>query len=135
MYTEVSNRVSKAAIRDDIPKGVKIIIVAREYLNSGTGLRDSMDDSIKQQKAVKKAVETGLSLLKEGKNVCFVCAAGMSRSVTMACLVAALWEGTTFDHMYDQLWAKDAWILNPSPVRPLVERLYPYAFEVVKEVL
>lgn len=131
MYLWLNEKVAKSSISDQTPEGVVQIVVAREYarIGTGTGLRDSFDDSSLQKDAIRRGVETGLAALKEGKRVVFTCAAGLSRSVTMACLVSALWYKTSFEDYYERVVQVDPWILNPSPVRLLVEELYPGVFE------
>ena len=129
MFVRLNSRVSKAAIYDDVPKEVVKIVVAREY-NPFFGLGDSRDSSDKQKTALVIGAYIGVDLLNQGKKVCFVCAAGLSRSVTMACLVAAIWDRTSFQEQFDKMLMRDDWILNPSPVRLLAEHLFP---EVVEE--
>lgn len=133
MFVRLNSRISKANIDDVVPEGTFSIVVAKEYTTPLLGLRDSPISSIEQREALERGVRLGLSLLKQNVNVCFICAAGMSRSVTMACLVAALWEGTSFDFQFDKMLMKDSWISNPSPVRALAEHLFPEVREKVNE--
>ena len=133
MFVWLNERVAKSAIGDDVPVGVKQIVVAKEY-DIEYGLSDSIIDTPEQRLALVKAVEKGLGYLHKGERVVFTCAAGASRSVTLACLVSALYyseksSGLSFETYHDNALMLDGWILNPSPVRALAEELYPQAFK------
>lgn len=125
MYVELTDKISKSAIDDKLPEDTMQVVVAREYFNFGTGLRDWYDDGTEQRNALDNAVAAGISFLRAGYKVCFTCAAGWSRSVTLACLVAALWDGTTFSEQFQKMYKLDPWISNPSPVRKLAEEMMP----------
>ena len=132
MFVWLNERVAKSAMGEPVPKGVKQIVVAKEY-DPEYGLNDSIVDGPEQRLALVKAVEKGLGYLHRGERVVFTCAAGLSRSVTLACLVSALYYSEkssrlSFETYHDNALMLDSWVLNPSPVRALAEELYPQAF-------
>ncbi len=131
MFVQLNDKVAKSAIVDPIPNGVIGIVIAREALISYSpmGLSDSTEDTTEQRRGLAKAVGEGIALLSMGESICYVCIAGMSRSVTLACLVSALWYGTSFDHQFqDLITGKDPNIGNPSSLRPLAKNMFPSLF-------
>lgn len=124
----ISNRLAKAGKDDIVPDGVCLIVVAAEYPNAIVHLKD---ENIPQHDELAKAIAQTLYYLAVNQNVpsIVVCQQGRSRSVTVACLTAALYQGRQFWDVWAELKAKDDGILDHGPLVPLATRLFPHQFK------
>lgn len=127
----IPDRLGKAGKDDVVPDGAYSIIVAAEYPNAVARLKD---ENIPQHGAMAQAVAQTMYYLIVNQNMpnVVVCQQGRSRSVTVACLVAALYQGRQFWDVWAELKTQDNNILDYSPLMSLAMELFPYQFEKEK---
>jgi len=126
----IPNQLAKAGWSDALPPDTLYMIVAAEHPDAMWKLVDEPVDTPQQRGYLANAVSSALAMLATGFRVIVTCQQGRSRSVTVACLAAALWEQTSFDTQFDKVLRQDPTIVQPSPLRALAEKMYPQLFAV-----
>jgi len=127
------NVLAKASIDDGLPDGVQTVLVAAEYSHADAWLVDEGVAHERQQMEFKRAVSLVLRSIDAGAPVVVTCQQGRSRSVTVACVAAAIYEGTSFRHQYQGVFRKDRGILVASPLWVVAQVVYPELFTETQE--
>ncbi|GAF96722.1 unnamed protein product [marine sediment metagenome] len=129
----IEGRLGKAGRNDmesgSIPDPCLIVLVAAEYEEATVRLVD--EPLMAQLPLFTHAVTLTLmqlALYDEGTPIVLMCQQGRSRSVTVAVMAAALWQGRSYWDVYNELKAKDPGILDPSPLLSLAQRAFPHYF-------
>lgn len=125
----IQGLIAKANAADRIPEGVYPLVVADNVPGAEIALRDATEPFEDQRRLFAKAVGRAVELMGRGQPVAVICAAGQSRSVTVACTAAALFERTSFHEQWQKVRAADASIANPSPVLAVAKAAYPRLFD------
>lgn len=118
--------LGKAGHHDELPEGVERLIVAAEY----DDFIKLKDEDIEQGDEFATAVAITLQRLALLQPTAVTCQGGLSRSVTVACLAAALWTGKSFWHYARPLKQQDSQVLSHQSLFPLATRLFPHQFSV-----
>ena len=132
----IKDRLAKAAWGDTLPDPCFVVLVAAEYPNATVPLVD--EDTPWNFPHMAHAVYLTLSHLAMGiykdeatgkdKPVVVMCQQGLSRSVVVAALAAALWQGRGFWEIADDMKKQDPHILPHENLFPVAKRLFPYQF-------
>ena len=117
-----------------IPDPCHIILVAAEYEEATVRLVDETQ-WLQLPMFIHAVTLTLMQLAMYDKEwpIVLMCQQGRSRSVTVACMAAALWHGSGYWEVWKELKAKDPDILDESPLIPLATWAFPYQFLVNKD--
>ena len=117
--------LAKVGYTDEVPQGVKRVIIAAEYPEAAFKLVDDTTASVDEFRNATLYVYHNMS---SEKPIAVVCQQGKSRSPTVACCAAALYRGTSYQEEHDKLRRVDDTVWEVSNIHTVAREALPYLF-------
>ena len=121
----ISGLLAKAGYTDEVPQGVRKVVVATEYPEAQFKL---VDDSTALVEEFRNAALYVYHNMSVEKPIVVVCQQGRSRSVAIACCAAALYRGTSYQDEHDWLRFVDNSVWEVSNIHEVAKVALPYLF-------